>query len=177
MLEHNQHYSSLDQHHNSPTCSHVYTLSRMVYNKVPSVCSNSLKDLASYLWEFLCQSDAIHGPDASFNDRELTYDTGYILQPTNLVFKYWCSIHQILCSRSPRLNRFQLMIWLATLAFLEKISMVVLKTLALLYTTPINCSLDSLANKSFMLNEEDNMREEKIQSLIFFSCPPADSRI
>ena len=69
------------------------------------------------------------------------------------------------------------MMWLATLEFSEKINMVVLETLALLYITPIDCSLDSLANKSFMLNKEDDMKEEKIQSLIFFSCPPADSRI
>ena len=65
----------------------------MIYNEIPSICSSSLKDLASCLWEFLHQSDVIRGPDVSFNDRELTYDAGYILQPTNLVFKYWCSIH------------------------------------------------------------------------------------
>ena len=35
----------------------------------------------------------IHGPDASFNDRELTYDAGFILGLTNPVSEYWCSIH------------------------------------------------------------------------------------
>lgn len=60
-LERDQRYSSLDRHHNSLTCSHVYTLFRMVYNEIPSVRSNSLKDPASCLWEFLRQSDAIHG--------------------------------------------------------------------------------------------------------------------
>ena len=165
-LERDQRYSSLDRHHNSPACSHVYTLSKMVYNEIPSVRSNSLKGLASCLWEFLRQSDGIHGPDASFNDRELAYDAGFILRPTNLVFDYWCNIHRIFFSRRPRLNRFRFIMWLATLAFSEKISMVVLETLASLYITPTSCDLDSLANKSFMLKEGDNMKEEEIRSLI-----------
>lgn len=57
--------------------------------------------------------------------------------------------------------------WLATLAFSENISMVVLKTLVSLYIALIKHSLDSLANKLFVLKEGDNMNEEEIQSLIF----------
>lgn len=138
----------------------------MVYNEIPSVRSNSVEGLASSLWEFLKKSDAIHGPDASFNDRQLTYDAGFILQPTDLVSEYWCSIHRLLCSRHPRLNRFRLMMWLTTLAFSEKVSMVVLETLASLYIVPKKCSLDSLANKLFELKQGDNMKREEMRSLI-----------
>jgi len=165
-LERDQRYSSLDREHNSSACSHVYILSRMVYDKIPSVRSNSSKALASSLWKFLEQSDAIHGPEASFSDRKLTYDAVLILKPTNLLFEYWCSIHRILCSKAPRLNRFQFMMWLATLAFSEKISMVVLETLASLYIAPKECALGSLASKSFMLKKGDKMKEEEIRSLV-----------
>ena len=49
MFEHNQHYSSLVWDHNSPACSHAYTISRMVYNEIPSVNSNSVEGLVSCL--------------------------------------------------------------------------------------------------------------------------------
>lgn len=179
-LEHDQLYSRLDRNHNSPTCSHVYTISSMVYNEIPSIRSNSLKSLGSSLWNFLRNYDALLGPGASFNDRELAYDAGFILQPTNPVFKYWCSINRIFCSRSLRLNKFQLMMWLATLAFSEKFNMVVLETLASLYIEPTTCVLNSLGNKSFALQEGDDMKEGEIRSLSMSSAlkltPESDFR-
>ena len=165
-LEYDQHYSSLDRSHNSPSCSDVYTLCRMVHDEIPCVRNDSFRGLASSLWAYLCQSGTICGPDVSFNDKVLTYDAEFILQPSKLVSKYWCSIHRILSSTSPRLNRFRVMMWLATLAFSGKIDMFVLEALASLYVAPVECSLDSLSNKSFMLGKGYNMRKEDIRPLL-----------
>lgn len=50
----------------------------------PPFVVSHLKGLASCLWKFLEQSDAIHGPDASFNDRELTMTQDLSCDPPTL---------------------------------------------------------------------------------------------
>ena len=165
-LECDQHYSSLDRNHNSSSCSDIYILCRMVYDEILCVRNDSFNGLASCLWGFLRKYGTIRGPDVSFNDEALAYDAGLILEPTKLVPKYWCSTHRILSSRSPRFNRFRVMMWLATLAFSEKIDMFVLEALASLYVAPIECSLDLLSDKSFLLGEGDDMRKDIIRPLL-----------
>lgn len=166
-LEYDCRYISLDRNHNSKECSRVYTVSKMIYDNIPSVRSNTAKGLASCLWEFLEASNTIQGPSASLDARQLVYDAGFILDPTELTSKYLCSIHRLLCSTRPRLNRFQLMMWLATLAFSEKISMAVLGTLASLYILPETASIYSPVKEFFVLREGTMINEGKMRSLIY----------
>lgn len=166
-LEYDRRYISLDRNHNSKECSRAYTVSKMIYDDIPSVRCSTANRLASCLWEFLKASNTIHGPSVSFDARQLNYDARLILDPTELTSKYWCSIQRLLCSRRPRLNRFQLIMWLATLAFSENVSMVVLETLASLYIVPEIASIYSPTRESFALCEGTMIKKDEIRSLIY----------
>lgn len=165
--EYDRRYTSLDRNHNSKECSRAYTVSKMIYDGIPSVRSNTAKGLASCLWEFLEASNTVYGPNVSFDAKQLNYDAGFILDPTQLTSKYWCSIHRLLSSTRPRLDKFQLMMWLATLAFSEKVSMVILETLASLYIVPGTASIYSPTRKSFALREGTLIKKDQMRTLIY----------
>jgi Protein of unknown function (DUF3638)/Protein of unknown function (DUF3645) len=129
-------YSSLDRGHQSEGCTRVFTLCKIVQDEIAFTDVTTVQTVVSHLWQFLSQSDKVHGPDTELSPSKLKYDAMYILEPWKLVSAYWCSIHKLLCCETARPNKYQVMIWLSTLAFSPEANMSALKMLAAMYIIP-----------------------------------------
>lgn len=89
--------------------------------------------IVSHVWELLSQADQVHGAGVLISKAEIRYDATYILDPSNFVSTYWCSIHRLLSSETSRPNKYEVMMWLSTLAFSKKINMEILRVVAAIY--------------------------------------------
>lgn len=78
----------------------------MLYNEIPRVQNIEAKELISHLWKFLSLPGLVHGPDIQVDGATIGYNARFILEPVKFIAKYWCSIHWLICWRSPRFSKF-----------------------------------------------------------------------
>lgn len=135
--EYDSQYSGLGQHYESEECYRVFTICKSLYDEIPLPTQEiNHESRLSSIWEFLCQSDEIHGPNYVLDKSQIKYDASWLLNPEKFVSKHWCSIHRLFSSQSSRPSKHQLIFWISTLAISDKVPMPILETLAALYLNP-----------------------------------------
>ncbi|KAL2816576.1 hypothetical protein BDW59DRAFT_166300 [Aspergillus cavernicola] len=154
-------YSGLDAARNSTGASRVFQLCKIIQDKIPSARPLDAQELTSKLWKFLSHSQPTFGADALVAVTEMKYDASLLVDPNRFVASNWCRIHKLLCSESSLLDRFQLMIWLSTMAFAENPNMLVLETVASFYVIREMASICFPEQGPFTLSEghEFNWRD------------------
>ncbi|KAF7592481.1 hypothetical protein BBP40_000216 [Aspergillus hancockii] len=150
-VEYDRPYVGLDLNRNSARFCRVYRLCKILYEEIPSAREILHVDLLSKLWQFLSQTHVVHAASLPVDSNKIKYDAALILEPMAFVSSHWCSLHQLLCSRDSGLSKFQLMVWLATLAFSDSSNMVVLEILASLYVIPEMADLTLPSRGPFQL--------------------------
>jgi hypothetical protein len=150
-VEYDRPYVGLDLNRNSARFFRVYSLCKIVYEEIPSAREILHVDLLSRLWQFLSQTHVVQAASLPVDSNKIQYDAALILEPMTFVSSNWCSLHQLLCSRDSGLSKFQLMVWLATLAFSDSSNMVVLEILASLYVIPEMADLTLPSGGPFQL--------------------------
>ncbi|KAL4786748.1 hypothetical protein BJX76DRAFT_365241 [Aspergillus varians] len=160
-------YSERGRNYQSEECSRVFTLCKTIYEKTPSSSQQMIyQNFLSCLWEFVSQSDKVHGPDALLPTTTIKYDATSLLDPVEFVSAHWCSIHRYLCSATARPNKHRVMIWLSVLAFSQKIPMPVLETLAALYVIPKMATFMPPSRQSFEPTKGYELEENVLRSNI-----------
>ncbi|KAL3412906.1 hypothetical protein V8F44DRAFT_645694 [Aspergillus fumigatus] len=140
-VEYDRPYVGLDLNRNSARFS----------REIPSARKILHVDLLSKLWQSLSQTHVVHAASLPVDSNKIQYDAALILEPMTFVSSHWCSLHQLLCSRDSGLSKFQLMVWLATLAFSDSSNMFVLEILASLYVIPEMAELTLPSRGPFQL--------------------------
>ena len=171
-------YPGLDRGHNSPEASRAFTLSKIVYEELPSVRRITTEDLVSHLWGFLSKTSSTHGQDAPIDAARMKYDAGLILEPNTFISQYWSSIHRIICSEGARFDKFQLMMWLSTMAFSKDADMLVLETLASIYVVADMASVLQPSRVSFQLGNgyqlNKRILKSRMGSVVLLYTPESD---
>lgn len=85
--------------------------------------------MAQHLYKFLSKCNVPGKSAAGLNPQKLRYDSEWLepLGPT--VTPLWCDLHDCLSNTPHLLNKFQVMMWLTTIAFSEKNDRIVLRAL------------------------------------------------
>jgi hypothetical protein len=131
---HDRLYSGRDRDYQSDACSRVYTLCHSLYHNSGFLEGVELGTIVSHLWNLLAKYDSINGPEALMDSANIRYDASYILDPIKIIATDWCGIHRLFYAHLSRPNKYQVMIWLSTMAFSKKSDMVTLRVLAAMYT-------------------------------------------
>lgn len=129
-------YHGLDQNRFSSEGVRSFSLSKMLYERIPSVRRTQPQQLASHLWKFLSLPTGVQSTDAPLDTKRLRYDAEWILESRKFLVSNWCSILRLACSQDRCLNKLQLMIWLATLAFSNEADMAALETIVSFFVIP-----------------------------------------
>lgn len=129
---HDQIYHGRDMNYQSDKCRQVYTICETIYDNSGFVEGPALATV-SHLWNLLSTYDSTNGPEILMDLTNIRYDASYILDPIEIVATNWCGIHRLFHSDLSRPNRYQVMIWLSTLAFSKKSDMLTLRILAGIY--------------------------------------------
>ncbi|KAH1338970.1 hypothetical protein KXV68_008615 [Aspergillus fumigatus] len=169
-VEYDRPYKGLDQNRHSAGFYRAYRLCKILYEGIPSALETSHVDLLSELWQFLSQTHVVHAASSPVDSSRIQYDAGWILEPMTFVASHWCSLHQLLCSRNTGMSKFQVMVWLATLAFSESSNMVVLEVLASLYVIPEMANPTPASRGQFQLWHGYEVNEAMLGSRIHQSA-------
>ncbi|KGO74157.1 Protein of unknown function DUF3638 [Penicillium italicum] len=130
--EYDQKYTALDSQH-SPSTARVYSICKMLYDELPCVREIVVQDLVEHLWRVFSTTEIVHGQHTKIDISMIGYDASWILQTNDFILSYWCSIHRIIHSRRSGVNKFQLMIWLSTVAFSENSELFPLEIVAAIF--------------------------------------------
>lgn len=123
-----------DRDYQSDKCSRVYTICKTLFNNFEFLGGIESGTVVSHVWNLLSKYDSTNGPEVLMDSTNIRYDASYILDPVKVIATNWCGIHRLFCADLSRPNKYQVMIWLSTLAFSKQSDMVTLRVLATLYT-------------------------------------------
>ncbi|KAJ5117788.1 hypothetical protein N7448_011420 [Penicillium atrosanguineum] len=164
--EYDSMYDSLDQNRISCAASRSFVVCKMLYDGIPSVRKLQSEQLTSHLWQFLSLPTGVRGPHTPLDTKRLRYDAEWILETREFLVSNWCGIHHLACSRNRRLGEFQLMIWLAALAFSNDANMIALETITSLFVIPDLASVHPPTRELFLPIEGAKMIKSSIRCQI-----------
>lgn len=76
-------------------------------------------ELSNHLYTLLSH-EPIRSPRTVPSKDDLLYDSKWLSNPVTFLPAYWCQLHQAFQSNQSWLNRFELMVWIATVAYSSK---------------------------------------------------------
>jgi hypothetical protein len=177
---HDRSYASLDAVRVSPQSIQVSSLCQMFYGDSPRIRKLEIEPTVNHLWQVLSEFGPLRKPGASI-EPSIRYDATFFSNPTQFIVTHWCGIHRL--SDQPRgdLSRFQLLIWLSTMAFSERADMILLEIIASLFISPRVAGVDlpGMSGDCFNLDQGYEMYKGNIESRIestFLSNTP-ESRL
>jgi hypothetical protein len=174
-IMHDRLYSGRDRNYQSDECSRIYTLCQTLYHNFGFLEGMEIGTIVSHLWNLLAKYDSINGPEALMDSTNIRYDASYILEPNHIIATNWCCIHRLFSVGLSRPNKYQIMIWLSTLAFSKMSDMVTLRVLAAMYTITDTWVLwpprrpKFQPRRGFKINEQD--LRSSIDGAIRFTTP------
>ena len=110
----------------------AYALSAMVYKDVQT--RHFTASIPQFLlWSTSVDARIVHGSDREIKPASLTYDPQLVASGLNI--SQWLALHKIIKSKdSGEPNKFDFMIWLATMAASKGVDLSILQIIALIYT-------------------------------------------
>jgi hypothetical protein len=86
------------------------------YNKLPTFPESLFADFAQHLYALLSYESTIS--DRSIPPKEdMLYDSKWLRNPKTFLSSYWCRLHHAFQCNQIWLNKFELMVWIATVAY------------------------------------------------------------
>ncbi|KZL86418.1 hypothetical protein CI238_09692 [Colletotrichum incanum] len=128
---HDQVYTSRDRDI-SLLSSRAYSISQVIFIGQPILAQSLPIDIDSHLWNYLKRAPVIYGCENTVSLTKIAYDAGLLLESSHFIAQNWVALHKNLLTT---VGKFDLMIWLATLAFASDADMTVIQTMASFRTT------------------------------------------
>lgn len=119
----------------------------------------------------------IHGPGDALP--RLGFDTEWLSNPSPRIPAMWCSLHSSFGGPTNSYTKFDIMMWLSTVAFSKQADMWIIEALAALYRLPELNSVGIPQLAKFKLSNGDVLVSSQIQHLVqgagrpFCECPEA----
>lgn len=124
------------------------------------------------------EKGTIHGPSHALP--HLRYDPSWLEKPSSYLPAMWCSLHSSLSSYACRNTKFDIAIWLSTVAFSEAADISMIEALAAFYRMPELRSVAAPQKTHFLLSEGDVVQPYQIRRIAqnackqFNACPDVD---
>ncbi|KAJ5556707.1 hypothetical protein N7494_000622 [Penicillium frequentans] len=135
-------YLSLDADRRSTASSRSFSISKMLCDDSAHISDLGADERVLRLWKFLSLPHGIQGPGADIDVAQLRYDSKWLQDAEDFLANKWCALHKLSSSRGDMYNKFQLMMWLSSIAFSGKLEIIVLETIASIF---VNADLYSLS--------------------------------
>lgn len=134
--KHDREYKGRDSCRSSAKSARVFTISQMLCGRVFRTHELGETEWLHRIWRFLSVASEMPSSVADLNPLELRYSAEWAHKSHGFIAKNWCAIHHSVASQDRRVNIYQLMIWLSTVAYLTDMDMIVLETIASLFLAP-----------------------------------------
>lgn len=137
------HHTSWDALYTARECDHDSERSFRSFRAAASMArgeealiSPMRDDLSTHIYNLVSTSPTVNGPTPRMKDFEFQYDLKWLGDPSKLLSDNLCRIHWSLNGQLSHLNSFQLMMWLASIAFADRADDTVIEVLIAFITVP-----------------------------------------
>lgn len=178
-LKHDGVYKSRDCGQPSDRAVRANETAYMIYHGRQFLQQEPAVDLVSQLYQLLYAQGRTQSPRRLPTTQEMEYDSKWLQGPSNFLSEDWCRLHFAFQTNGQWLNKFQLMIWLATMSYAtEHVPQVTQALLALSFSSstaavslPIGLSFDLLQGYQAQSKELSGLIREAAKPL--HQCPEA----
>ncbi|KAK2057683.1 hypothetical protein LY76DRAFT_606052 [Colletotrichum caudatum] len=167
-------YKSRDRD-TSASSSKAYSISHVIFSGQSTLIQPLPFDIDGHLWRYLERVPAVCGRDNTIPLAVVAYDGGLLLESSShFIAQNWVTLHKTLINTS---GKFDLMVWLATLAFSDSADMAVIQTLASFRMISELIQLCTPSAADFKLASGAKVDKNKLQNVLeaclqpFTYCP------
>ncbi|KAK1980119.1 hypothetical protein LZ30DRAFT_595422 [Colletotrichum cereale] len=147
-----------------------FLISHVIFSGQSTLIQSLPPDIDGHLWRYLERVPAVRGRDNTVPSAEVAYDGGLLLESSShFIAQNWVTLHKNLVST---VGKFDLMVWLATLAFANSADMTVIQTLASFRTTPELIQLCAPSAARFELASGANVDKHELRNVLRLCLPP-----
>ncbi|KAK2038276.1 hypothetical protein LZ31DRAFT_479197 [Colletotrichum somersetense] len=148
----------------SASSSKAYSISNIIFSGQTALVQPLPLDVDGHLWRYLERVPEVCGRDKTVPLAEVAYDGGLLLESScHFIAQNWVTLHKALVTTS---GKFDLMVWLATLAFANSADMAVIQTLASFRTTPELIQLCAPSAAGFKLASGAKVDRDKLRNVL-----------
>ncbi|EWZ78101.1 hypothetical protein FOWG_17578 [Fusarium oxysporum f. sp. lycopersici MN25] len=134
------------------------------YNKLPTFSESLFADFSQHLYALLSSESTIS--DRAIPPREdMLYDSNWLKNPTNFLSSYWCRLHHAFQHNHIWLNKFELMVWIATVAYSAESDNQVTQALLLLALSTSVSTIPLPPDGQYDLSLGYNMKATELESI------------
>ncbi|KAI0458811.1 hypothetical protein F5B21DRAFT_369579 [Xylaria acuta] len=175
--EHDKIYASRDRAQSSSEAINALSLSTMVFRCEPSPRVPMEHDIGCHIWEFLqknCKTLTSSPPSPTDCFR---YDATFLIKSPQIIAIQFLTRLRALKAQESRIDKYRVMMWLATLSFANDSDMTVLQILASFFLCPRMNAIKVPDVKSFILSNglkllEEDVKEKVLDSMHYVAEPP-----
>ncbi|KAI8648277.1 hypothetical protein NCS55_01496600 [Fusarium keratoplasticum] len=120
--------------------------------------------LSNHLYTLLSH-EAIVSPRTVPPKDDLLYDSKWLSSPATFLSAYWCQLHQAFQSNQSWLNRFELMVWIATVAYSSKHDQQVTQALLSIALSPSVSAAPLPSESSYDLSHGYEVEKTRLGSI------------
>lgn len=163
---HDIEYAPRDRGQSSAKTANVIETTFRVHNNIKTVAQRTEKEFLNTLYDLLSGDREIPASQTIPSRQEIQYDMEWLGDPETFLPAYWYRLHFAFQTNPSWINRFQTMIWLATLSYSSQCQTSVLQAITML---PLSTQLTAVilpAGSSFKLNEGYQVNIHQLKSLV-----------
>lgn len=121
------------------------------------------------------QDADIHGFQSGDSPPILKYDSEWLKSPSPLIRELWCKLHRSLTKKSINGNKFDVLIWLSTMAYASKADMDVIRALVALYRVPEMAPVEIPSKPLYQLSQGSRFDVNHVQTVAEGNSPSYQS--
>ncbi|KAF2131741.1 hypothetical protein P153DRAFT_336326 [Dothidotthia symphoricarpi CBS 119687] len=175
-------YNARDSRNDPEKAERAFVAATMIFRDqaaLHSAIPNFRDVLLQTHFDFTTQKDftTITGVSDPVVEVSLQFDPMWLDCLTPLLKEYWCTLHQSLANLSQKYNKFDILVWLSTLAYAKSADMDTVQALGAMYRLPDLATPQIPSASSFDLSHGHTFNVQQIQLIAkrhavpFRSCP------
>jgi Protein of unknown function (DUF3638)/Protein of unknown function (DUF3645) len=157
-----EYYEARDQNQNSVRANRVTRFTTSILKQQQERHEKVNSQFCNLLWNRLILCNTIKGQMDIANCPQPQYDAIWLEQPQSHLHPFWCPLLTQLSGVTHQLNRFQVMIWLSTLAYSGFTDVDEIQALVAVYNNPEISRIEIPSASSFRLLHGHNFKKSAI---------------
>jgi hypothetical protein len=169
-LQWDRQYQSRDRGQNSERSGRAYIAATLILRDQAALHDSTPSKQFRSLRQSYFEQGTVHGPNYALP--HLGYDALWLKEPSSYLPALWCGLHSTLASHACSITKFDIAIWLSTVAFSEAADMSIVEALAAFYRMPDFKSVAAPQKTQFLLSEGDVFKSTQIRKIARNACKP-----
>lgn len=135
-VKHDVDYVPRDRDQDSERSTRTFVTASLIFQRRAVLHDKAPANFRDLLWERIKGWGTIQVSSLRLENSLMVYDSKWLDEPSKLMGALWCRVHVSLCHSPHQYNKYDIMMWLSTLAFAKNADMQVIHALAAFYNVP-----------------------------------------